>query len=450
MSFSTRQLLPHPQQQPHQEERRHEPAAGSDAPRPSRAERHRRQRTRGLVRWPRRPLVRVGAAALALATAVTVLLSAEGLLPGEPSGRRVSAGPSWNSQLARAVGGGPSAAASKGSKQGAAASSTRTQTDAKVSGQLKPVLGGLLDRQKLPDKAYWSVLSGFVVQVDWSELQAAPGAPLPPNNPIDQAIAAARAAHLRIKLRVDAGTMAPEWVKRLGGNPIPVQFTNPVTGELTSGTIGRFWTAAFGRAYQDLQNKLAARYDNVPEIAQTSITRCITFFAEPFLRQARRIPATANALLAAGYSDTADETCQKEQIQAAAVWKHTRSGLSFNPYQRLHPDGSVTTDEKFTEEMMRYCRAVLGARCVLENHSIRTTSQSVWYGPMYAAIRALGGPISYQTAAPNRVGDLLGTLAWAAGQGASSVELPVSYRDLSPSALAPYNSRLLGIARTVR
>src|SRR6266700_3933565 len=321
MGSSSRQLLPEKDR---------------DHPRPSRAARHHRHWNRPAARPKlRRRLIKVTIALLVVAMVGVVLLSAEGLLPGESSSRQDAALTPWSGQLSRALSGGSAADWAKQDKK----KSADSQVDAKASGPLKPVLGGLLDRQKLPDKSYWSVLSGFVVQVDWSQLQSAPGAPLPANNPIDQAIAAARAAGLRIKLRVDAGTMAPEWAKSLGGSPVPVQFTNPVTGAPTSGTIGRFWTPAFGRAYQDLQNKLAARYDNVPEIAQTSITRCITFFAEPFLRQARRIPATA--------------------------------------------------DEKFTEAMMHYCRSLLGARCVLENHSIRTTSQSVWYGPMYAAIKAL-------------------------------------------------------------
>lgn len=446
MSPSTRQLLPHPQ-------REQERDLGSV--RPSRAERHQRRpdppRPRQGSRRSRRGLVRAGIAALALGTAAVVLL-AEGLLPGESPGQRTSLQTPWNSQLARAAGGGspiPGTTAAKGGKQGAAASSTKTQLDAKATGPLKPVLAGLLDNAKLPAQSFWgSAISGFVLQVDWAEIQPSPGGPLVTTQ-IDQAVAAARAAHLRIKLRVDAGVMAPEWAKNIGGPPVTVQFPNQLTGAIESGTIGRFWTEAFGQAYQDLQNKLAARYDNVPEIAQTSITRCMTFYAEPFLRQARTTPQSAKALLAAGYSASADETCQKEEIQAATVWKHTRSGLAFNPYQRIQPDGSVVTDERFTEEMMRYCRSVLGPRCVLENHSIRTSGQSSLYPPMYAAIRSFGGPISFQTAAPARVGDLLGTIAWAVSQGACSIELPISYRAMSPASLAPYNSRLLSIARAV-
>jgi len=58
-------------------------------------------------------------------------------------------------------------------------------------------------------------------------------------------------------------------------------------------------------------------------------------------------------------------------------------------------------------------------------------------------MRSLGGPIAFQTAAPNRVGSLLGTLKWAVEQGASSVELPVSYRTATnPASLRPVGQRL--------
>jgi hypothetical protein len=42
---------------------------------------------------------------------------------------------------------------------------------------------------------------------------------------------------MKIKLRVFAGTSAPDWAKRLDGTPIPVQDDYG-----RAGTIGRFWT----------------------------------------------------------------------------------------------------------------------------------------------------------------------------------------------------------------
>jgi hypothetical protein len=314
----------------------------------------------------------------------------------------------------------------------------------RVTPQLKPVLGGLLDRRKLPPEQFQGAVAGFVVPVDWAQLQPTAGGPLASGNAIDKAIASARGRHLAIKLRVLAGTSAPDWAKRLGGSPVSVTDAYGHTG-----TIGRFWTADFGRAYLDLQHKLAARYDGAPEVAVTQITRCTTFFAEPFLRQGRS-PSTIRNLVRAGYTVAADQACQREQVDQHAVWTRTRSGLSFNPYQRVTSGGDVSPDEAFTEQMMRYCRSKLGAACVLENHSIRTTGQGKLYAQMYQAMRALGGAISFQTAAPSRIGSLLGTIDWAISQRASSVELPVSYRDSSPSSLRPRNQRLQAIAQSLR
>lgn len=309
--------------------------------------------------------------------------------------------------------------------------------------RLKPVLGGLLDRHKLPPEQFQGAVAGYVVSVGWADLQPTAGGPLAAANPIDQAIASARARQLQLKLRVLAGTSAPDWAKRLGGDPVRV-----VDAYGHSGTVGRFWTAAFGQAYLDLQQRLAARYDRVPEIAETQITRCTTFFAEPFLRQGRN-PSTIRNLVRAGYTAAADEDCQREQVDAHAVWSRTRSGLSFNPYQRVE-GGQVKHDEAFTEQMMRYCRSKLGAACVLENHSIRTTGQGRLYQQMYQAMRSLGGAVGFQTASPNRIGSLLGTLDWAISQHASSVELPVSYRtSSSPGSLRPRNQRLQAIARSL-
>lgn len=306
---------------------------------------------------------------------------------------------------------------------------------------LKPVLGGLLDRNEAPPAEFRSAVDGFVVSVPWAVLQPAADAPLADGNPIDKAIAVAHAEGLKLKLRVTAGVDAPDWAKHLGGDPVEVA---DYYGR--QGTVGRFWSEQFGAAYRQLQRELAARYDDVPEVVQTQITRCTTMFAEPFLRQGRS-PGTIRSLLEAGYSNLADEICQREQVDAHEVWRRTRSGLSFNPYQHVSGDGGVTPDETFTEEMMVYCRHVLEARCVLENHSIRTTGQGRCYQDMYEAMRVLGGAIGFQTAAPSRVGSLTGTLVWAVEQGASSVELPVSYRtDSSPAALAPIDQRLEDIA----
>ncbi len=90
--------------------------------------------------------------------------------------------------------------------------------------------------------------------------------------------------------------------------------------------------SAFGAAYDNLETLLAAKYDSVPEIREVTIARCTTFYDEPFIRDTTA-PATVSALIGAGYTLAADQTCQEEEIQAATVWHHTHSDLALNPYQ---------------------------------------------------------------------------------------------------------------------
>jgi len=312
------------------------------------------------------------------------------------------------------------------------------------SGPLKPVLQGLLDRDGQPAPAYvGTAVRGWVVKANWKDLQKSPGGPITENNAIDQAITAVRSVNaarklgLGLKLRIYAGTDAPDWAKALGGGPVNV--VDPQDN--APGTIPRFWTEEFGRAYADLQAKLAAKYDDVPEVREVVVSRCTTFFAEPFLRD-KGDKGSVASMLAAGFGFDTDQTCQREEIDAHKVWAHTHSDLAFSPYQNIEKKGVNSTDESFTESMMNYCRTNLGARCVLENNAIRTPEQAN-YAAMYDRIKAMGPPISFQTANPNKVGDLLATLAWAAQYGANSVELPGSYTQSSPQTFAAANEALI-------
>jgi hypothetical protein len=308
--------------------------------------------------------------------------------------------------------------------------------------QLKPVLRGLLDRDGPPPPAFVSLVGGYVVNVHWSDLQLQAGGPITPNNAIDGAIAQVRSINaadhtsLGLKLRIFAGIWAPAWAKNLGGSPIPV--TDPVSGG--GGTIGRFWTSAFGNAYSAFEAELAAKYDDVPEIREVTISRCTTVFAEPFIRDSAD-PATVSALLAAGYSLSADETCQEQEVTAHLVWRHTHSDLSFNPYQVINADGSTAADEPFTQSMMAFCRQTLGSACVLENNSLKSAAGRT-FTIMYSAMQALGAPISFQTAVTARVGNLNAAIEYAISLGANSVELPGGFQSEGPSAFTNIASQL--------
>ena len=307
------------------------------------------------------------------------------------------------------------------------------------SAGLKSMIHGLVDRDGPPPSGYLGAVTNFVVDAPWSELQPTAGGPLAAGNVIDQAITAADSLNaaagdgkVEIKIRLMAGVDAPAWAQQLGGGP--VSLVNPEDG--TTGTVGRFWTNAFGQAYDQLWSELAAAYDNVPVIHEITVARCMTFTDEPFLRDISD-PANAQSLLAAGFSLTADEQCEQQEIQVGSDWHHTRIGVAFNPYQAVQTDGTATTDEAFTASMMEYCRAQLGPQCVLENNSIRTPPLSGAYAEMYASMEELGPPITFQTATEEKIGNLQSTLEWAATLGADAVELPAQYVDQPVASLEP-------------
>jgi len=322
------------------------------------------------------------------------------------------------------------------------ASPHTSSTSVSASG-LKAPVQGLLDRHHYP-KGYDSVIKSFVVSVPWAQLQPTQGGPIVHPNPIDDALAKAQAADMTVKLRVGAGIDAPEWAKQIGGNPIPLFYTGATVKHAgdVAGTIGRFWLPAFGAAYDDLQQKLAAAYDGNPALAQVAITRCSTIFSETYLRNTKD-PRNAKALLAAGFTRAADDTCHDQQMRSHLVWTHTRSSLAINAYQAISPDGSVKPDLAYSLAQMAQCRQVLGQRCVLENYSLSASRiNDPTYAQIYATMQRLGPPFDFQTSTMAKVGNLLGVLAFARSIGASSVELPTGYTAFSPSQFTPFENGL--------
>ena len=82
---------------------------------------------------------------------------------------------------------------------------------------------------------------------------------------------------------------------------------------------------------------------------------------------------------------------------------------------------------------------------MLENHSIRSTGdQGPLYDQLSTAMATLGGPIGFQTATPDKIGNLNQTLRWAIAQGAAHVELPISHKtNASPTSLLTINRQLI-------
>jgi hypothetical protein len=312
---------------------------------------------------------------------------------------------------------------------------------------VKPYIRGLIDRAGAPPTQYRSSFSAYVVNVGWDRLQLSRGGPIASNNLIDQAIVQVRRLNadggprLTLKIRIYSGIHAPAWAKSMDGPPVAVEDIVAHRG----GTVGRFWLADFGAAYADFERKLAARYDTVAEIGEVTVSRCMTVYAEPFMRQTNN-PATVKALLAAGFTTAADHACETQQIDAHRVWLHTRSGLAFNPYQVINANGTVGTDLAFTQSVMLYCRRVLGSRCVLENNSLHPpVTVGGPYGAMHTTMRSLGVPVSLQTAGLLSVAQLVEAVSDARQfAGANAIEAPQVFSSYSPASLGAMNRTLGG------
>jgi hypothetical protein len=314
-----------------------------------------------------------------------------------------------------------------------------------VGNAIKPVIRGLIDRQGAPAKQELSAVHAYVVKVKWADLQPSAFGPIAANNVIDQAIARVRqpdyaSLGMALKLRVVAGIGAPDWVKSMGGPPVPY-IDNQAGASVAGGTIGRFWTAGFGRAYTDLENKLAARYDLVPEIREITLSRCSTIFDEPFVRQFGDKRNVA-ALLAAGYTTAADEQCIADSIVEHNVWRHTTTDVDFSPFPLIADPGGPR-DLAFTESVMTACRSILGVRCGLQNNSLSTDKLAdATFQHLYHRMTELGPTIVLQTATRGRIGDVATVLAAAVTIGANAVELPAGYQSWSLPMLVTTNRDL--------
>src|SRR5262249_34933755 len=156
--------------------------------------------------------------------------------------------------------------------------------------------------------------SEIVLNVTWAQLQSVQDGPID-TSVIDSAIRQAESANVGIKLRVWGGFTAPDWAKNIDGPPIFI----PTSGSDLAQTIGRFWTADYIDAWNNLQNQLAARYDNNPIIRGISNTAGNSWTDEPFVP----LPNQGDLEVQAGYTDAAQELTLRAAIADYAQWSAT-------------------------------------------------------------------------------------------------------------------------------
>ena len=218
------------------------------------------------------------------------------------------------------------------------------------------------------------------------------------------------------------GFEAPDWAKALGGPPIETIFNEKPRA------VGRFWSPAYRQAWAQLQQQLAARFDNRPLIREVAVTSCMSYTAEPFvvpIQEGVLTPLRAN-----GFTDAAYKDCLAHAVADYAPWQRSRLVLSVNPLRTAYGQGNG--DQAFTEGLMRDCRQTIGRRCVFDNHDLDTDLPGPLYR-IYATMKQLGPEIEFQTwrTTPK---DFDGTIRLGVSYGASSIEL---YQDYGGFPLVP-------------
>jgi len=242
------------------------------------------------------------------------------------------------------------------------------------------------------------IFGGIVINSSWNTIQPTRNGPLDFSF-IDDALAQVRtynakcpATPLAVKLRIWSGANAPDWAKKIDGGPVTISRNpagcNPSPCPLT---LGKFWTAPYAAAWQKFQALVAAKYDIEPLIRQVAVTSCTQQTDEPFVPT---VDADSKAtLIAAGYTDVAQQNCLMGAISDYSAWKRTLIDFSFNVFSRIKGG----TDPTFTMKVMNACRESLGNRCVLDNQALNVPLYQADMA-VYQSMQTLGQPIQLQTA----------------------------------------------------
>jgi hypothetical protein len=297
--------------------------------------------------------------------------------------------------------------------------------------------GGLMSVGNTGD---WpGIIDVWVPNLEWRDLQPRPG--VFRFGPINELIRRARASGDTLRLRIFAGRYAPGWVKQRFGT---VSVYDPIDGITAS--VPRWWRAGYMDTYRRLQAELAGRYDGNSTIRAVTVSGAMTVWAEPFIRGTSS-GITRNHLLSAGYSPRKDRRAIMASIEAQGPWHRTRQILAFNPWQFVRRDGTFGFSTGFTNRVMDRFRARFGGRAILQNNSLRASwildFMPAGYDGMFRHMRALGGPISFQTAQTFRVGNLGVVLDWCLSQGAYGVEVHRgASSQLTTQQAKEYDSRL--------
>lgn len=313
-----------------------------------------------------------------------------------------------------------------------------------ANAQLKPPITGLACRDfgriQSADDDVMKNINAIIVQLNWNEIQPQENGAIVRDNDLDKAIKwvqsfkAKHGVDIALKVRLYCGFHSPDWLLKKAGYL-----------EARGERIPKFWKPDFITAFADVQSKLAAIYDNVPEVREvvdggTSLTT-----AEALIRPFKESPKAqmiANAFLNAGYSAEADSVAIVKSFDAMKVWKKTLVSVCFSNWKTVDKNGNTSADVSRTFGFVKIFVSKFGKQAVIGNNGLRPGMGSKhgerWQegGDMYALYNYFkkvhdeqGVQIYFQTASDQRIGDLQQAIKDGIAYGASYIELPGAPRD---------------------
>ncbi len=312
--------------------------------------------------------------------------------------------------------------------------------NAAFTGTMKPYVLGNASRSLGAISGKTAALSArvnaVVVSVDWKQIETSQGAYN--DSVIDGQLSSAQSKGLTVRLRVIAGTMAPDYVKKIGGTPIPFYDHQAKVDT----TIGRFWTTAYQARWQALMSHLAARYDTNPVVREVNIGGTGTISAETMLTMGNDTVTgstiTNNSrLLSAGATETARRAALMNDITFMQhTWAHTHTTLFCHPYVTLEP--TPKSSLSITEEIVIAAyESDPGATVFGHTGASELTFKGQTHSTvldMYEFFIANSYPFMAQTQAYSGgaknegVGDLSYVITWLAAHGGYSTELPSGWQ----------------------
>jgi hypothetical protein len=241
-------------------------------------------------------------------------------------------------------------------------------------------------------------MAAQVANVGWNAIEPSPG--VYDFSAIDAAKAAAQARGVPIEPRIWAGLYAPADLIALQPVTLPNKQAakHPNVGLPPTVTFAAYWTPAYRARVRALMAALAARYDADPAVVCIWAMTGTSWTCEPF-----NIGGTSDvrsALAAAGATDALIEANLSGMVEDMAPWKLTPMGCPIAPLVSVD-NPLAAADTVFPLQIAAQLRAAFGARAVLANMGLdQTANPAGGNSECIAAIKAMGGPITYQIDGP--------------------------------------------------